>query len=73
MTSKLSGRNAVGRRGRRGLASGLFGRQHLVLEHRLDQLLHVPPPNKPGSRPLLEPKNVLYSESNFLDIARIWT
>ena len=38
----------------------------------LDQLLHVPPPGKPGSRPLLEPKNVLYSESNYLDIARIW-
>ncbi len=39
----------------------------------LDQLMHVPPPGKPGSRPLLEPKNVLYSESSFLDIARIWT
>ena len=39
----------------------------------LDQLLHVPPPGKPGSRPLLEPKNVLYSESSFLDISRIWT
>jgi hypothetical protein len=39
----------------------------------LDQLLHVPPPGKPGSRPLLEPKNVLYSESNYLDISRIWT
>jgi hypothetical protein len=38
----------------------------------LDQLLHVPPPGKPGSRPLLEPKNVLYSESNFLDVSRIW-
>ncbi|HEY7426904.1 MAG TPA: hypothetical protein VH682_21895 [Gemmataceae bacterium] len=39
----------------------------------LDQLLHVPPPGKPGSRPLLEPKNVLYSESNYLDVSRIWT
>jgi hypothetical protein len=39
----------------------------------LDQLLHVPPPGKPGTRPLLEPKNVLYSESDYLDIARIWT
>lgn len=38
----------------------------------LDQLLHVPPPGKPGSRPLLEPKNVLYSESNFLDVSRVW-
>jgi hypothetical protein len=39
----------------------------------LDQLLHLPPLGKPGSRPLLEPKNVLYSESNYLDISRIWT
>jgi hypothetical protein len=39
----------------------------------LDQLLHVPPPGKPGTRPLLEPKNVLYSESDYLDISRIWT
>jgi hypothetical protein len=39
----------------------------------LDQLLHLPPPGKPGSRPLLEPKNVLYSESNYLDVSRIWT
>jgi hypothetical protein len=38
-----------------------------------DRLLHVPPGGMPGSRPLLEPKNVLYSESNYLDIARIWT
>jgi hypothetical protein len=37
-----------------------------------DRLLHVPPVGKPGSRPLLEPKNVLYSESNYLDLAAIW-
>jgi hypothetical protein len=37
-----------------------------------DRLMHVPPAGMPGSRPLLEPKNVLYSESNFLDISAIW-
>jgi hypothetical protein len=37
-----------------------------------DKLLHVPPAGAPGSRPLLEPKNVLYSESSYFDIANIW-
>jgi len=37
-----------------------------------DRLLHVPPAGQPGSRPLLEPKNVVYSESNYLDISAIW-
>lgn len=37
-----------------------------------DKLLHVPPAGMPGSRPLLEPKNVLYSESNYFDLANIW-
>lgn len=37
-----------------------------------DRLLHVPPAAQPGSRPLLEPKNVLYSESNYLDVSMIW-
>ncbi len=38
-----------------------------------DRLMHVPPSGMPGSRPLLEPKDVLYSESSYLDVARIWT
>ncbi|HEY7310896.1 MAG TPA: hypothetical protein VH643_16145 [Gemmataceae bacterium] len=37
-----------------------------------DRLLHVPPAGQAGSRPLLEPKNVVYSESNYLDISAIW-
>ncbi|HTU17028.1 MAG TPA: hypothetical protein VMG10_03130 [Gemmataceae bacterium] len=38
-----------------------------------DKLLHVPPAGVPGSRPLLEPKNVLYSESSYFNLANIWT
>ncbi len=35
--------------------------------------LHMPTDAKlPGSRPLLAPKGVLYSDSNYLDLARIW-
>lgn len=37
-----------------------------------DRLLHVPPAGAPGSRPLLAPKNVLYSESKYFDIANVW-
>lgn len=37
-----------------------------------DKLLHVPPRGAAGSRPLLQPKNVLYSESAYFDIANIW-
>ncbi len=37
-----------------------------------DKLLHLPPTGAPGSRPLLEPKNVLYSESKYFDIANVW-
>jgi len=37
-----------------------------------DRIMHVPPAAMPGSRPLLEPKNVLFSESNYLNIASIW-
>ncbi len=37
-----------------------------------DKLLHIPPAGAPGSRPLLKPKYVLYSESKFFDIANIW-
>jgi hypothetical protein len=37
-----------------------------------DKLLRLPPTGEPGSRPLLEPKNVLYSESAYFAIANIW-
>jgi hypothetical protein len=37
-----------------------------------DKLLHLPPAGAPGSRPLLKPENVLYSESKYFDIANIW-
>lgn len=37
-----------------------------------DKLLRLPPTGAPGSRPLLEPKNVLYSESDYFAIANIW-
>ncbi len=37
-----------------------------------DRLLHVAPAGAAGSRPLLEPKNVLYSESNYFDLANVW-
>src|SRR5581483_5443464 len=37
-----------------------------------DLVLHVPKEGEPGSRPLLEPKGVLYSESSYLDFSRIW-
>jgi hypothetical protein len=35
--------------------------------------LSVPPPGTPGSRPLLEPRNALYSDSFYIDVSRIWT
>lgn len=34
--------------------------------------LHMPPVGQPGSRPLLQPRNVLLSESFYLDVSRIW-
>ena len=37
-----------------------------------DSLLHVAPAGAPASRPLLKPKNVLYSESGYFDLANIW-
>jgi hypothetical protein len=37
-----------------------------------DLVLHLPKEGEPGSRPLLEPKNVLYSDSFYLDLSRIW-
>jgi hypothetical protein len=33
---------------------------------------HIPPPGEPGSRPLLEPKGVLYSQSFYLDVGKFW-
>jgi hypothetical protein len=37
-----------------------------------DRLLHVPAEGEAGSRPLLEPKSVLYSQSFYLDLAALW-
>ena len=37
-----------------------------------DHLLHLPPTGAPGTRPLLEPRNVLYSESKYFSIANLW-
>lgn len=34
--------------------------------------LHVPPPGKPGSLPLLEPSGVVYSQSFYLDLGYYW-
>jgi hypothetical protein len=37
-----------------------------------DRLLHLPPAGQPGSRPLLHPKGVLYSDSNYFNFAAVW-
>jgi hypothetical protein len=37
-----------------------------------DAALHVPASTTSGSRPLLQPKGVLFSTSFYLDVARIW-
>jgi hypothetical protein len=37
-----------------------------------DFALHVPPADGPGLLPLLEPKDVVYSSSFFLDVSTIW-
>jgi hypothetical protein len=37
-----------------------------------DRALHLPPEGKPATLPLLEPKGVLYSDSYYLDLAKIW-
>jgi len=34
--------------------------------------LHLPPAGQPGSRPLLEPRNVLYSNSFYLNLPPLW-
>jgi hypothetical protein len=38
-----------------------------------EYVLHLPPPGEPASLPLLTPKDVLYSDSFYLDLAKIWT
>ena len=35
--------------------------------------IYLPPEGKPGCRPLLAPKGVLYSESFYIDPAPFWT
>jgi hypothetical protein len=37
-----------------------------------DAALHLPPEKMPGSRPLLQPKGVLYSDTFYLDLGQIW-
>lgn len=37
-----------------------------------DLALHAPPPDQPGSLPLLEPKGVIYSQSFYLDLGALW-
>jgi hypothetical protein len=37
-----------------------------------DHFLHLPPAGEPGSRPLLEPRGVLLSESNYFNFSSIW-
>jgi hypothetical protein len=34
--------------------------------------LHLPPEGQPGCRPILEPRGVIYSESFYLNVSRIW-
>ncbi len=34
--------------------------------------LHLAPEGQPGARPLLEPRGVIYSDSFYLDISRLW-
>lgn len=44
------------------------GREGLPAE----MVLHVPPTGEAGSRPLLEPKDVVFSTSFYLDAAKLW-
>jgi hypothetical protein len=37
-----------------------------------DAALHLPPAGQPGSRPLLEPKDVIFSASYYLNLPSIW-
>jgi hypothetical protein len=34
--------------------------------------VHLPPPGQPGSLPLLDPKDVMFSSSFFLDVSKFW-
>ena len=37
-----------------------------------EKTLHIPADGQAGSRPLLEPKSVIYSSSFYIDVAKIW-
>jgi hypothetical protein len=37
-----------------------------------DRELHIAPSGQPGTRPVLLPRGVLYSDSGYIDVARIW-
>jgi hypothetical protein len=45
------------------------GREGMGPEH----VFHLPPPGQPTSLPLLNPREVIYSESFYLDLAKLWT
>ncbi|HLN31413.1 MAG TPA: DUF3352 domain-containing protein [Gemmataceae bacterium] len=64
------------------LCAGVYGREHgALLSVRMpagregmppELATHIPAAGQPGSRPLLEPKGVLYSASYYLDISKFW-
>jgi hypothetical protein len=64
------------------LCAGLYAEEHgALLSLRMpagrdgmpaELATHIPPADVPGSRPLLEPKGVLYSSSYYLDLSRFW-
>jgi hypothetical protein len=64
------------------LCAGLYADEHgLALRGRLprgrdgmapDLATHVPPAGQPGSRPLLRPHGVVYSDSYYLDVGKFW-
>jgi hypothetical protein len=37
-----------------------------------ESLLHLAPEGQPGTRPVLEPRGVIYSESFYLNVGRLW-
>ena len=64
------------------LCAGLYADEHsLTLRGRLPRgrdgtppelATHVPPADQPGSRPLLKPRGVIYSDSYYLDVGKFW-
>lgn len=64
------------------LTLGLYGRpQGFLATFRLprgregsavEMAAHVPPEDQPGSRPILKPRNALFSTSYFFDLSKIW-